>query len=344
MEFNIEKVLYQGEVAHKEGRVQDAERFYQAILQSQPLHPEANYNLGLLALSINKTDVAFPLFKTALEANPKIEKFWLSYIDVLIKEQQLDAAKQVLEKAKKQGINGKKLNSLKTQLVLMLQLKNANRGSPSEKQLSILLEYYQTGKFGDAEKLAQSLTERFPKYQFSWKVLGAVLSQIGKNSEAVNANQTAVALSPQDAAALNNLGASLKELGRLDEAEVSYTQAIALKPDFAEAHSNLGVTLQELGRLDEAEVSYTQAIALKPDYVEAHYNLGVTLQKMGRLDEAEVSYMQAIALKPDFAEVHNNLGVILQKMGRLDEAEVSYMHAIALKSDFAEVHSNIGDI
>ena len=86
MELTIEQALQQGIAAHKEGKLQDAERLYRAILQSQPLHPDANHNLGVLAVSVNKAGAALPLFKTALEANPKIEQFWLSYIDALIKE------------------------------------------------------------------------------------------------------------------------------------------------------------------------------------------------------------------------------------------------------------------
>ena len=110
MELTIEQALQQGVAAHKEGKLQDAERLYRAILQSQPAHPDANHNLGVLAVSVNKADAALPLFKTALEANPKIEQFWLSYIDALIKEQHFENAKKVLEKGKKQGVAGEKLN------------------------------------------------------------------------------------------------------------------------------------------------------------------------------------------------------------------------------------------
>ena len=112
MELTIEQALQQGVAAHKEGKLQEAERLYRAILQSQPEHPDANHNLGVLAVSVNKAEAALPLFKTALEANPKIEQFWLSYIDVLIKEQQFDNAKQVIEQAKKHGIDVGRLNSL----------------------------------------------------------------------------------------------------------------------------------------------------------------------------------------------------------------------------------------
>ena len=310
MELTIEQALQQGVAAHKEGKLQDAERLYRAILQSQPAHADANHNLGVLAVSVNKAEDALPLFKTALEANPKIEQFWLSYIDALIREKQFDNAKQVLEQAKRQGLDLEKLGSLEKQLVPPTKTKNANGANPSQQQLSSLLEHYQSGRLSEAEKLATSIIHEFPSHNFSWKVLGAVFKATGRNSEALNASQTAVALSPQDAQAHCDLGITLQELGRLEEAEASYKQAIALKPDYAEAHSNLGVMLQELGRLEEAEASYKQAIALKPDYAEAHNNLGITLQKLGRLEEAQASYKQAIAFKPDYSSAKHMLAAL----------------------------------
>lgn len=83
MELTIEQALQQGVGAHKEGKLQEAERLYHAILQAQPAHPDANHNLGVIAVSVNKAGAALPLFKTALEANPKIDprigtdtKYW----------------------------------------------------------------------------------------------------------------------------------------------------------------------------------------------------------------------------------------------------------------------------
>ena len=376
MELPIEQALQQGVAAHKEGKVQDAEKLYRAILQSQPLHPDANHNLGVLAVSVNKADLALPLFKTALEANPKIEQFWLSYIDALIKEKQFENAKQVFEQAKTQGMAGDKLNVLETQLTPTAQVnepklavqnkslsysqkrkkpskkknikkkakkQNLKANNPSQQQLNSLLEHYQNGRFSDAEKLAMHITQAFPKHQFAWKVLGAVLGATGRNSEALNANQSEVALYPQDAAAHNNLGVTLKELGRLDEALASCRQAIELKPDLVEAHYNLGNALKELGRLDEALASYTQAIVLKPDLAEAHYNLGNTLTELGRSDQAIANYAQAIELKPDYVEAHSNLGNSLNELERLDEALACYTQVIELKPDYADAHYNLGN-
>jgi len=314
MELTIEQLLQQGVVAHKEGRLKEAEGLYRAILQSQPSHPDANHNLGILAVSVNKADAALPLFKTALEANPKIEQFWLSYIDALIKEKQFDVAKEIFNEAEKGGLSEEKLNALKAQLASMNEIENISDRNPSQEELNTLLDHHQNGRFDEAERLALSFTKEFPKYQFGWKALGILLGQSGRNIEAVNFNQTAVELSPQDAEAHNNFGNSLKELGRLDEAEASYKQAIALKPDFVLAHYNLGITLQELNRLDEAEASYKQVIALKPDFAEAHNNLGNIHKGLGRSEEAISAYVQAITLKPDFTEAIANFGMAIKNI------------------------------
>ena len=341
MELTIEQAMQQGVAAHREGRLQDAERLYRAILQSQPAHPDANHNLGVLAVSCNKADAALPLFKTALEANPKIEQFWLSYIDALIKEKQFDNAKQVLEQAKTQGVDGERLISLEAQLSPKTEKPNTTTASPPQELLNSLLGHYQNGRLSDAEKLAVSITNEFPNHQVGWKVLGAVLGQTERKSEAVDANQTAVALSPQDTEAHSNLGITLKELGRLDESEASLNQAIALKPDFAEAHSNLGNTLKELGRLDEAEASYNQAIALKPDLAEAHINLGNTLKELGRLDEAEASYTLAITSKPNYAKAHYYLGATLQELGRMEDSVSSFQQAFATRTGIRPVGDDV---
>ncbi len=85
MEISIAEALKNGIAAHKAEHFQEADRFYTAILQSHPKHPDANHNMGVLAVDIGKLEVALPFFKIALEVNSRIVQFWLSYIDALIK-------------------------------------------------------------------------------------------------------------------------------------------------------------------------------------------------------------------------------------------------------------------
>ena len=314
MKLTIQQALRLGITAHKEGKLQEAERLYRAILQSQPGHPDANHNLGMIAVSVNETAAALPLFKTALEANPRIEQFWLSYVDALIKEKQFETARLVIEQAKTQGVAEKKLDVLETKIVSIEKQDTFDDFSPSQKQLNSLLEHFQNGRLEDAENLAIAITQDFPRHQFAWKVLGSVFTATGRMSEAVKAKEKAIRLAPNDAESHNNLGNTLQELGRLDDALASFRQAIALKPEFAEAHSNLGITLKELGRFDGALASHKQAIALKPDFAKGYSNFGVTLQELGRLDEALTSYTQAIMFEPDYAEALVNLGITVKKV------------------------------
>ena len=176
---------------------------------------------------------------------------------------------------------------------------------PHQSELVNLLQHYQNKRYEDAEKLALNLTEKFPNHPFGWKVLGALLNQINRLSEGLNACQKSVLLEPENAEAHNNLGNTLQKLGRLEESEAVYRKAIALKINYAEAHNNLGNTLRDLDRLEDAEASYRQAIALKINYAEAHNNLANTLQKLGRLEEAEASYRREIMLNLALPEESN---------------------------------------
>ena len=116
MNLSINQALEQGVAAHKEGKLQEAEKLYRAILNVQSKHPDANHNLGVLAVGVGKIDVAIPHFKVALEANPKQGQYWLSYIDALIKTGRLDAARQVLDQGRKSGLRGKKIEDLEARL------------------------------------------------------------------------------------------------------------------------------------------------------------------------------------------------------------------------------------
>ena len=207
-----------------------------------------------------------------------------------------------------------------------------------------ILEHYQNGRFDKAEELALLMTVEFPDHPLPWKVLGAIFSQTGRKSEAINVNQKAIQLAPDDPKAHNNLGITFQEQGRFNEAEASFRKSILLKSDFFEAYNNLGITFQKQGRFNEAEESYRQSILLKADFFDVHNNLGVTLQEQGRFDEAEASFRQSILLKGDNAGAYNNLGNLLKKLSRFDEAEASFRQSILLKGDNAGAHNNLGNM
>ncbi len=116
MELTLEQALQKGVEAHKAGQAQEADKYYTAILKANPKHPDANHNMGALAVGVGKVEAALPFFKTALEVNQTIGQYWLSYINALIKLDRLDDAKAVLNQAKSKGVKGDSFDKLKQRL------------------------------------------------------------------------------------------------------------------------------------------------------------------------------------------------------------------------------------
>ena len=99
MKLSIKQAIERGIEAHKAGKPQEAERFYHAVLELQPTNSVANYLLGRLAASEDKTDKALSLFRTALQSKPKKQWYWVNYIDNTIKAKQFDEAEEALTEA-----------------------------------------------------------------------------------------------------------------------------------------------------------------------------------------------------------------------------------------------------
>ncbi len=345
--------MQQAVAHHQAGRLQEAGELYQRILQTRPDHPEANHNLGALAVEMEQPAAGLPFFVAALEADPARGQFWLSYIDALIQAEQPDIAREVLALAQQQGLEGDEVEALAARLDGEAQptgpahqrpadeTPQASRPGPQE--INALVALFNGGRYAEAEAAARKMTVRFPQDGLGWNVLGAVFKQKGNNTEAIAAMQKAAELSPLDVYAHSNLGITLSDMGRLDEAETSLRQALKLQPDFAEAHCNLGTVYQEMGRLDEAEASHRRAIQINPAFAEAHYNLANALKARGRLNEAAASFRRVLQIKPDHVQARSNLGITLNDLGRQNEAEASLRQALEASPGDASTHSNLGN-
>ena len=190
MELTIEQALQEGVQAHRAGKLQDAERLYRAVLQSQPLHADANHNLGVLAVSVNKSDAALPLFKTALEANPKIEQFWLSYIGALIKTEKFDDARQTVADAKQAGIATDKLQIYEEQLQPEFspgdhtqQREFVNQPQGHQDELSPAIELREVGKYKEAQEWLNDFIKHDCKNAEALSLLSQVLLLDKKKSK-----------------------------------------------------------------------------------------------------------------------------------------------------------------
>ena len=334
MKFTLDQALQRGVEAHKAGKVQEADQYYTAILKANPKHPDANHNMGVLAVGVNKVEEALSFFKAALEINPKITQFWLSYINALIKLDRLADAKAVLDQAKSNGAKGDGFDQIEKRLG-SVTYKNLDFQEAPNEELNALIKLYNQNRFQQVFNEAQKLTKQYTKSLDLWNLMGASAAQIGQLEKAALAFQKAIALRPDDADIHNNKGNVLKDQGKLEEAIASYNKAIVLKSDHADAYNNMGVVFQTQGKLDEAIEAYNKALLFRPDFAEALYNMGNTFRDQGKSEEAIEAYNKALSIKPDYAEAYNNKGFALKDQSKLEEAIEAYNKALTIKPDYA---------
>ena len=267
-QLTLDQALQKGIEAHKAGKVQEADQYYTAILQAQPTHPDANHNMGVLAVSVGKVEQALPFFKKALEANSTVEQFWISYIDALIKIQKPDEAKAALAQAKDAGVNDKALNQLTLRVDSNPDEQTSNTQDPPQEQLKPLLEHYRNGNFKQALEVATDFLKQFPNSAVLYNIIGAVYASLKNYDEALRAYKNAIAANPNYSDPYNNMGNVLKEQGDFDKAAEAYQNAIIKDPNFAEAYYNKGISLYEQNKLNDAIISYEKAVALEPSAIE----------------------------------------------------------------------------
>lgn len=215
---------------------------------------------------------------------------------------------------------------------------------PKLEDLQKLLSFFNKGKFNDSEKLALSITKKFPNHQFAWKVLGATLEKKNKDFKSLYAKKMAVKLIPNDIEALINLANILYKLKNYKDAETNIKKVLKLNPNFAIAYCNLGNILQKLEKFKDAEKNYLKAINLKPDLTDAYYNLACNLEKMNRYSDALKNYKKAVKLNSKFAECYNNIGNVLLKLNKYKQAKNSYQKAINLEPKNPEFLNNQGSV
>ena len=342
----IEEALNNGIDAHKAGQIEEANKYYTAILNSYPNHPDANHNKGVLMASSGKMQEALHLFKNALEANSGVVQFWKSYIETLIKLNRNEEAKAILAEAKNHGAHGEGIEELerwlKLQTLVVINKPSIEKSySPTlknlklDKALRLAKMKAREGSLIEAQVIYQDILSKFPKNKkaligiknLSTPKLSKVetisnppghvvktLIQFNARGKFQQTNDDALALlrSYPNSIILHNLiGEANHGLGDLKGAVKSYKTAIALKPDYFEAYYNMGNTLSILGNQEEAIVAYKEAISINPSYVEAHNNLGKAFQIHGNLDDAISAYQAAISIEPDYMAAYYNLSGIL---------------------------------
>ena len=259
---------------HRQGRLDEAEKLYTAILANDPDHFDGLHLLGVVRRQQGRPEEAVELISRAVAIRPGVAAAHANLGNALLDLRRLDEAGKSFERA----------IALKSEPLVHRSLATVCRAQ------------------GRLEEAAANLTlavEGAPEDAALHAALGDTLMQLGWFADACASFERATALQPDAALLHYKLGNALKAEGRLTDAAARYERAFDLKPNYADAHLNLGNVRKEQGRIDDAIACYERAAALQPDFANAHYNLGVVLQDQGRMKEACERHRRALELDPN---------------------------------------------
>ncbi|WP_042299949.1 tetratricopeptide repeat protein [Paraburkholderia kururiensis] len=312
----MEQVFARAYAAHRDGRLDDAERGYRATLDANPVHVDALHLLGVLRHQQGQHAEAADLVGRAVDLRPEDAALQLNLGNALKAMGQIDRAIERFRNA--------------LTLAPTFALAHYNLGNA----------YAALGRHEDAAHAFDRALRLQPDDASASNNLGNALHALGRHEEAIEAFKRTLALRPRHAGAHNNLGMALNALERTDEALLQFREALKAEPQFTAARFNLGNTLDALGHHEEAVDAFETVLSQQPYLPPALFALGNALAGLGRHEEAVARFERAIGHDPKFALAWLALGTAHHALGRHAAALRAFDEALRLRPDLAAAHLN----
>ncbi|MGF6723775.1 tetratricopeptide (TPR) repeat protein [Paraburkholderia sp. GAS41] len=312
----MEPLFESAYAAHRDGRLDDAERGYRAALDIDPAHVDALHLLGVLRHQLGQHAEAADLVGRAVDLRPQDAALQLNLGNALKALGQLDGAIERFRNA--------------LTLAPAFPLAHYNLGNA----------YAATGRHEDAADAFRKSLRLQPDNASTHNNLGNALHALGHHDEAIASFRRALELHPGHGGAHNNLGMAFNALGQSDEAVAQFRAAISAQPRFVAAHFNLANTLDATGQYEQALGAFEVVLALQPQFPPALYGLGNSLAALGRHKEALPRFELVVGLDPKFALAWLSLGTTHHALGAHAAAVRAFDQALRLRPDLASAHMN----
>ncbi len=267
-----------------------------------------NLKAGKYTVTVHPPQIQQP-FDIPLEVhsgteNPPIN---LNFKEILEKQNPGAAAqmkKQQEEKAKFTGMKqhfDKGVALLEQERVAKADLTKATADQRDAAKAKVAdLSNQAVTEFQEAQKAA---AEKDPNMHLFWARMGEAYDLAGRNDEAINAYQQAVAAKPDNAGYYNNLGNVLARAGKIEDAKAAYSKSAELDPpNAALAWRNFGISLYQVGRMTDAVEPLEKATQADPKNAQGWYLLGACL--VASADYKQVGDKMEVTLKPGTVEAY----------------------------------------
>jgi tetratricopeptide (TPR) repeat protein len=316
---NAQQTLVQAVTLHQQGRLDDAERLYNGVLQGKPGDFDALHLLGVLMHQRGRSGEALKLIAKALESGARSADAHANQGRVFAALGRHAEAVESFEKA--------------------LALKDDHIEALFHRGGSLI----GLGRFADALASYERMLAMRPGHAPALVNRGVALLMLGRAAEALASQDEVLALHPDHTEALMHRGHALVAMRCLDEALASYDRTLAIRPNDSGTLFARGNLLRELGRFGDALASYDVAITLRADCAEYYSNRGNVLCDLNRPSDALASFDRALELRPREADILNNRGNALLQLSRPAEAIKCYDEALTIRPDDAQALINRGN-
>lgn len=197
--------------------------------------------------------------------------------------------------------------------------------------------------FSTAEEEARRAIERMPESNLAQELLGRALFGQGRQEEAVDAFEAAIAIDGERADSHIWLGRSLAEridqvpmLGRLPVAQrlhAAFLRAAELEPQRPAVHLALARFYSEAppfagGNPEKARYHVDRLLQLDPP--SGHRNLAGILEREEKLEEAEREYLRALEVGPEDLESFRAAGDFFLRQQRPTRALETFESALEI--------------
>ncbi len=143
------------------------------------------------------------------------------------------------------------------------------------------------GKYREAKQKLDVLIEKNPTVSEYHRIYGQILSDEGKQDEAIDSLIDALRWNPENTYALLMMGNIFGKFK--DDIETSmkyYEQALKTNPEDNITLNNIGATLMQLNKFEEAKKFFEQAAKINDDYPNTHYALSIIAESENKFNEA----------------------------------------------------------
>lgn len=305
-EGQAEAAFRQRNLGREAGRFRETDDPWLEELHGWCYDPKRLALLGTNAFQTRRGDRGVSFLQRAIELAPDDPASYQALGTLFLQLGQAAKAQPVLEQGLRLAERGQERVMLAVNLAESLRLQQRS---------------------ADALPIIREALETAPKAYELQGELGAVLVDLGRIKESVQAYREAVALAPENTDLNFSLGSNLLALGERDAALGYLKRSLTLQPTYPKALIVLGHLALEAGQLEEARRYWQPLYDSHPEqptarHVLALYHLRAGEAAAARKDftAAEQHYRDGLAIEPDYADIHASLGVLFLMQGRPADA------------------------